>query len=159
MTFPNVSWRHNEPPGAVVLAPGPGGRDTLLPPAFLSVPPICVEVNMEQRSPTKSEVVAFPPKQARDDTVPVDEAGTAIVLSLREAAAISNEKVERAMALAHRLSVQLREAEDRIAQLHGDLERAESRALRAEGWLKTIQQEIQSTLLESTNRPKLPDAG
>ena len=55
----------------------------------------------------------------------------------------SNEKVERAMDTAHKLSMQLRDAEDRIAQLegqnvllHGEVEHLQARAARAESWLE-----------------------
>jgi TolA-binding protein len=60
-----------------------------------------------------------------------------------------------AMTAGHRLAMQLRDAEDRIAQLQGEAERLQSRAARAEQWLETIRQQIQDTLigpLQSSNR-------
>jgi uncharacterized small protein (DUF1192 family) len=77
---------------------------------------------------------------------------------LREAANISNENVDRAMSLAHKLAIQLRAAEERIAQLQGEVERLESRAARAERWLETIMQEIEDKLIApmEANRPALP---
>jgi hypothetical protein len=73
---------------------------------------------------------------------------------LREAASISTENVERAMTLAHNLSLQLRAAEDRIAQLQGlvtqlqgEVEGFRNRATRAEDWLGLIKQEIKENLI------------
>jgi len=57
--------------------------------------------------------------------------------------------------LTHKLSIQLRAAEERIAQLQGDVERLESRAIRAERWLETIKQDKLLAPME-TNRPELP---
>ena len=66
---------------------------------------------------------------------------------LKEAADISEENIERAMTVAHRLSLELRTAEDRIRELEGEVERLESRATRAEQWLGTIKKEIEDTLI------------
>jgi uncharacterized protein YlxW (UPF0749 family) len=68
----------------------------------------------------------------------------------------SNENVDRAMTLAHKLSIQLRAAEDRIAQLQDEVEGLQSRVTRAEWWLQTIKEEIQDKLIAplEANRPK-----
>jgi chromosome segregation ATPase len=77
---------------------------------------------------------------------------------LQEAVNISNENVDRAMSVAHKLAIQLRAAEEQIAQLQGEMERLESRAARAERWLETIKQEIEDKLIApmEANRPELP---
>ena len=49
------------------------------------------------------------------------------------------------MTVAHRLSLELRTAEDRIRELEGEVE--PSRATRAEQWLGTIKKEIEDTLI------------
>src|SRR5262249_23522083 len=49
------------------------------------------------------------------------------------------ENCDRAMKLAHKLSMQLRAAEERISQLEAEVELFRDRAARAEGWLQTIQ--------------------
>jgi chromosome segregation ATPase len=95
-----------------------------------------------------TEVVGFTPKQRqRGEIEPIDQAGHALIDLLREAANISKENIERAMTVAHRLSLELRSAEDRIRELEGEVERLESRATRAEQWLGTIKKEIQETLI------------
>ena len=66
---------------------------------------------------------------AREDPDPVP-ADPALVARLQEAAKLANENCDRALALAHKLSAQLREAQSRINQLE----------LEADGlvdWLRT----------------------
>ena len=47
------------------------------------------------------------------------------------------------MSFAHKLSMELRAAEDRTQQMAREVETGETRAARAEQWLRTIQQEIE----------------
>ena len=79
-------------------------------------------------------------------------------LAAQEAATLSKENVDRAMTAAHKLSIQLRAAEDRIKELEGEIERLESRGTRAEGWLQIIKNEIEDKLIGpiEANRPELP---
>jgi hypothetical protein len=77
----------------------------------------------------------------------VDEAGEAIIAKIQRAAELSNENCDRAMKLAHKLSMQLKAAEERINQLEAEVEFFRDRAARAEGWLQTIQKEIQEKLI------------
>jgi hypothetical protein len=88
----------------------------------------------------------------------VDEVGHRVVALLREAANVSAENVERAMTMAHKTSMELRAAEDRIIQLEAEVERLRDRATRAERWLETIKQEIEDKLIApmEANRPELP---
>jgi len=60
---------------------------------------------------------------------------------------LSNENCDRAMKLAHKLSMQLRAAEDRINQLEAEVELFRDRTVRAERWLQTIQKEIEEKLI------------
>jgi hypothetical protein len=81
------------------------------------------------------------------DLDPTDQSGRAVVALLQQAAALSNENCDRAMSMAHKLSVQLRTAEDQIAQLRAELEHFQDRAARAEEWLQLIRKEIEERLL------------
>jgi hypothetical protein len=106
-----------------------------------------------------SELLAHAPKQKlQHETHVVDQAGHRVVALLREAANISVEKVERAMTMAHKTSMELRAAEDRITQLEADVERLRDRASRAEQWLEAIKQEIEKKLIApiEANRSELP---
>ena len=72
---------------------------------------------MDQRPIRTSEVLAFAPDQkSQHETHVIDEAGHRVVALLREAADISAENVERAMTMAHKTSMQLRAAEDRVGR-------------------------------------------
>ena len=77
----------------------------------------------------------------------VQEVGQAIVTKIQRAADLSNENCDRALALAHKLSMQLRAAEDQINQLEAEVELFRDRAARAERWLQTIQNEIEEKLI------------
>jgi len=66
---------------------------------------------------------------------------------VQQAASSSKENVERAVSMAHKLSIQLRAAEDRIAQLQREVEHLEGRAARAEQWLEAIKNEIEEKLI------------
>ena len=62
---------------------------------------------------------------------------------LQEAVDVAKENCDRALELAHKLSLQLRGAEDRIAQLEGDCRHYQERAARAEKWMHRIHSEIE----------------
>jgi hypothetical protein len=97
------------------------------------------------RSEIIEQVVKFPPKQQSGN--PADEAGQAVIAQIRKAAELANENCDRAMALAHKLAMQLRAAEDRITQLEAEVALFRYRATRAEGWLQTIHGEIEQKLI------------
>jgi chromosome segregation ATPase len=109
-----------------------------------------------QMNKPSSEVIQFAPKQKQGELEPIDQAGHALIGLLKEAADISKDNVQRAMTMAHRLSLELRSAEDRIRELEAEIERLESRATRAEQWLGTIKKEIEDTLIApmEANRSK-----
>ena len=104
-----------------------------------------------------TEVIRFAPKQMlQGELEPIDQAGNAVLALLQEASDLSKENVERAMTVAHRLSLQLRTAEDRITELEGQVELLEGRATRAEQWLAAIKKEIEERLIApmEANRAK-----
>jgi hypothetical protein len=68
----------------------------------------------------------------------IDQAGQALLAQIKDAANVSKENIERAMTMAHRVSLELRAAEERVSQLEADIERLESHATRAERWLEVI---------------------
>jgi hypothetical protein len=93
-------------------------------------------------------VVKFEPKaRPRTDDTPLEEVGQAIVAKIQRAAELANENCDRAMSLAHKLSMELRAAEDRIHQLENEAQLFRDRAARAEGWLQTIHREIEEKLI------------
>ena len=82
---------------------------------------------------TSEQVLKFDPKaKGRSDVTPLDDAGQAIVAQIRTAADLANQDCDRAMSLAHKLSMELRAAEDRTHQLLAEVELWRNRATRAE---------------------------
>jgi hypothetical protein len=117
----------------------------------------------ENDADTPEQVLKFVPKEQPRSYAPlVEEAGEAIIAKIQKAADLSNENCDRAMKLAHKLSMQLRAAEDRVNQLEAEVELLRDRAVRAERWLQTIQKEIEEKLIaprsanatEQTSLPK-----
>ena len=105
---------------------------------------------MNQReTDTSEQVLKFAPKEekAPNRVAQLDDAGQAIVAQIRTAADLAKEDCDRAMSLAHKLSMELRAAEDRTQQMAREVEHWRDRAARAEQWLQTIQQEIEEKLL------------
>jgi hypothetical protein len=94
------------------------------------------------------EVLQFAPAQKQQDGAdPIDQMGQGLLTLVQQAANASKENADRAMSMAHRLSLQLRAAEDRIAELQAELGRAEGRAARAEQWVELIKTEIEDKLI------------
>src|SRR5258706_2590203 len=98
----------------------------------------------QDRSEITEQVVKFPPKQQSGN--PADEAGQAVIAQIRKAAELANENCDRAMALAHKLAMQLRAAEDQMTQLEAEVALFRDRATRA-GRLQTIHSEIEQKLI------------
>src|SRR5215831_20617353 len=70
-------------------------------------------------APKPKDGLPFAPKskEARADGDPVDRSGQAIVALLQQAAETANANCDRAMDLAHKLSMELRAAEERVRQI------------------------------------------
>ena len=104
---------------------------------------------MNQReTKTSEQVLKFAPKEkASNRAAQLDDAGQAIVAQIRTAADFAKEDCDRAMSLAHKLSMELRAAEDRTQQMAREVKHWRDRAARAEQWLRRIQQEIEEKLL------------
>src|SRR3984957_1474685 len=86
----------------------------------------------------------LPARQAVSDAGdPLDSAGQTILGLLHRAAGMAEENSQHALGLAHKLSLQLRDAEDRIKDLEADVRHDQDRADRAEKWLHQIAVEIE----------------
>ena len=105
-------------------------------------------MSVERNSDPSKKVIPFSPNKAyrndvRDDGDPVDRSGQAIIELLQQAAETANSNCDRAMDLAHKLSMQLRAAEERIRELESDTNHFHDRAQRAEKWLARIYKDIE----------------
>jgi hypothetical protein len=87
--------------------------------------------------------------QRQNETDPLDRSGFAIVSMLQDAVTIAKQDCERAMDVAHKLSLKLRESEDRIAQLEANCRHYQERAQRAEQWMNRIQSEIEDRFFKN----------
>jgi hypothetical protein len=89
---------------------------------------------MNQRATdTHEQVLKFAPKEkAQNRVAELDDAGQAIVAQIRTAADLAKEDCDRAMTLAHKLSMELRAAEDRTQRMTREVEHWRDRATRAD---------------------------
>ena len=74
----------------------------------------------------------------------LDRAGHAACGLVQRAALAAEEHTQHAVSAAHKMSMQLRAAEERIAALEAEIRRHRDRADRAEKWLHRIAMEIES---------------
>jgi hypothetical protein len=100
------------------------------------------------QNPKESIPFAPKPKEARGDGDAVDRSGQAIVSLLQQAAETANANCDRAMDLAHKLSMQLRAAEERIREVEIEMRHYQDRAQRAEQWLVRIYNDIEQKFFE-----------
>jgi hypothetical protein len=114
-------------------------------------------MGVQQREPPAS-VAAFAPKRAgqeragQDRSVPADDAGNGIIALLHKAAEAAKEDCARAMDLAHKLSSQLRAAEERSRELEAEANHFRERAATAENWLVRIHSEVEQTFFQRERR-------
>jgi hypothetical protein len=98
-------------------------------------------------------IVPFAPKansksEANDQ---VDRAGQAILGALHRAAGAAEANYQKTVEMTHKLSAQLRAAEDRTRQLEATIRHHEDRADRAEKWLYQISMEIEQKFFGGEN--------
>jgi hypothetical protein len=74
-----------------------------------------------------------------------DDAGHGIIALLRKAADMAKQDCDRAMDLAHKLSSQLRAAEERAREFEAEAIHFRDRAARAEDWLAHIHNHVEKT--------------
>jgi len=89
-----------------------------------------------------------PTRETQEEGDPMDQSGEAIIALLHQAAGMAHSNSERAMDLAHKLSIQLRAAEEHIKELENDIGHFQGRAQRAEKWLARIYKDIEEKFFE-----------
>ena len=87
---------------------------------------------------------------------PYSRATDAILGFLHEAARVARDNCQHAVDMAHKLSLQLRAAEDQIKDLESDVRYYKDRALRAEQWLQRIAEEIKKEFVPRNGERDLP---
>jgi ABC-type transporter Mla subunit MlaD len=116
---------------------------------------------MSKRGAAMAEaIVPFAPKSnARAETGdPLDRAGQTILSALDRAAGAAEAKYRQAVETTHKVSAQLRAAEDQIRELEGKARYQENRADRAEKWLYQISLEIEQKFLGRADASPAPQS-
>ena len=90
------------------------------------------------------------PKGQPDANIRADDSGRAIIALLQKAAEMAKDDCARAMDLAHKLSAQLRAAEERARELEAEAAHFRDRAARAEEWLLRIHNEVENRFFQET---------
>jgi hypothetical protein len=102
-----------------------------------------MSVQTPERSPS---AIAFAHKKGPPDTAMLaDDAGHGIIALLRKAADMAKQDCDRAMDIAHKLSSQLRAAEERAREFEAEAVHFRDRAARAEDWLAHIHSQVENT--------------
>jgi hypothetical protein len=100
-----------------------------------------------KRFPGKPEaVIPFAPANKSESSVSADQvdvAGQNVLALLHRASEISNEEYNHAVDIAHKLSDQLQDANERIKDLEANIQHYQHRAERAERWLVQIAADIE----------------
>jgi predicted nucleic acid-binding Zn-ribbon protein len=98
-------------------------------------------------------VVSFAANKGRPDaTMLADDSGRTIVAMLQKAADMAKNDCARAMDLAHKLTFQLRAAEERARELEAEAAHFRDRAAHAEDWLVRIHSEVEQTFFQKEER-------
>src|ERR1700733_5095264 len=100
-----------------------------------------------KRFPGKPDaVILFAPANKSESSVSGDQldvAGQNVLALLHQAAEISNEEYNHAVDIAHKLSDQLQDANERIKGLEANVQHYQHRTERAERWLVQIAADIE----------------
>ena len=105
-----------------------------------------------------ASVVEYAPKRTvHHEGVPADDVANGILALLHKAAETAKEDCARAMDIAHKLSTQLRSAEERAREFEAEANHFRERAATAENWLTVIHNGVQQTFFQngknSNSRP------
>jgi hypothetical protein len=108
-----------------------------------------------QKPDRPASITAFAPKKERPDPATLtDDAGNGIIALLQKAAATAKQDCERAMAIAHKLSSELRATEERAREFEAEAIHFRDRAVRAEDWLARIHNEVEQTFFPQRGERK-----
>jgi chromosome segregation ATPase len=111
---------------------------------------------MNTRAPDNPNIlVPFAPTSKRqpEANMASDDSGRSIIALLQKASEIAKEDCARAMDVAHKLSFQLRAAEDRVREAEAEVAHLRERATRAEAWLQRIHNEAEQLFFQR-NEPE-----
>ena len=112
-----------------------------------------VALRTKREGMVMTTVVSLAPNKGRPDaTMVADDSGRAIIAMLQEAADMAKNDCARAMDLAHKLTLQLRAAEERALELEAEAAHFRDRATHVEDWLVRIHREVEQTFFQKKER-------
>ena len=98
----------------------------------------------------RQSVVSFPSTGVEgapsNQSAQIDQAGQAILELLQKAADVAETNSRNSLEIGQKLSRQLREAQDRIAELEAENQLYREKSERAEAWLHRIYAEVRDQL-------------
>jgi len=105
---------------------------------------------MSEDSPDNSNAIVPVTSTAKTQraSVVVDDAGHTIIAMLQKASEVAKEDCARAMDTAHKLSFELRAAEERVRDAEAEIAHFRERATRAEAWLLRIHNEAEQVFFQ-----------
>ena len=105
---------------------------------------------------TDKQATIVPPAQLskgqQDNSIVTDDSGRAVLALLQKAAEMAKDDCARAIDLAHKLSFQLRAAEERARHLEAEAAHFRDRATRTEAWLSRIHNEVENVFFQNKDR-------
>jgi hypothetical protein len=102
--------------------------------------------------PTTIVPVATTAKEQSEANVVADASGRGILALIQKASDMAREDCARAMDMAHKLSFQMRAAEERVRELESETAHYRDRAARAEAWLERIRNEVDQMFFHPKER-------
>jgi hypothetical protein len=117
----------------------------ILPAGFLGD---TMGVEMSEQAPDPMIPFATDRRAQPEGNLVLDESGNAIIEMLHKAANMAKGDCARAMDAAHRLSFELRAAEDRARVSEAEAAHFRDRASKAEAWLLRIHNQIDQTFFQ-----------
>ncbi len=109
---------------------------------------------MSNQPESKSAISRNRGSAASNDSSQLDSAGQAILNLLHKAAGVAEANSRDALETAQKLSLQLREAENRIAELEAENQIYREKAEHAEQWLHKISTEIEGRLIRQPEQER-----
>jgi hypothetical protein len=109
----------------------------------------------KQGTDNSDSIIPFAPAPKAANIV-VDDSGHLIMALLQKASQMAKDNCSRTMDLAHKLSFELRSAEERVRDAQAEAAHFRDRATRAEAWILRIQEEVQHAFFDKKEQQSAP---
>jgi hypothetical protein len=111
-----------------------------------------------QATDNSDSIIPFAPtpKPQPESNIVADDSGRTIIALLQEAAQMAKDDCSRAMDIAHKLSFEVRSAEERAREAQAEAAHFRDRATRAEAWMLRIREEVEQTFFQKKEGEQRP---